>query len=550
MSKQTFSEMRSFPLSSTNCHGKIGFSSGNCHRSPLSSFAEHRQSTSLLSVFERQDSSFSAVGLPSDELSENTHSYASHAQDDNVSDGIVPSRCEHVPCFNMSSRFTLDLVKGHALDVSSRPNLESHCSAVYGRDVNARRNSEPLCSTVISPSPTTPSPTSSNSTGLEDSLSVSAGRLSESSQISAGLTPSSIRPLPLLASANCRGRPKLSDSRRVYCDSGSQMSSLYSYGPRSSSESHAINLSISENNENVMFLSDNQMRVIQDANNSFRGNLQTESRGLTCRAFEDRISISTLPRNITQSKFPVLTLSSINNPDAVSGHYLINNPDAVSGHYLINNPDAVSGHYLINNTDAVSGHYLTVSPSHLLHSSFIYPQRFPQNQMQLIIPSGDKTYEILGQQKRCEKSYETNEFHDQSRSSTDAKYFKRRLSRNYDEKLSEHFRPFEFLHPMDQQNSDTGESADRVCDGDDASRPVNSQSGRHVEKPTPIVFSPRTIINQNMSNLDLSEPSLQSDIHYNLPPQSSRNWRIDSSDSAMSRRNGEEHTDISVWRPY
>ncbi|KAK6986487.1 hypothetical protein BgiMline_016133 [Biomphalaria glabrata] len=272
-------------------------------------------------------------------------------------------------------------------------------------------------------------------------------------------------------------------------DPRTQISTLYPvYGSRLGSENTAINFSLSESNDNIMVLPENQIRILQESGHSLHSN-QGESDIKSYRAL-DPIHAG---RNLSHSNFPILTISSVS-----------------------------------NSSDTLS--YLSVSPSHFLQSSFIYPQKYQPNQ--LIIPAGEKTYEILGYQKSNNKSELSEEYQDQSRSSTDAKYFKRRLSKNHEDKMLDPVTP-----------NETGEMEKKIYDHGSSKYVKNS---RPIERPIPIALSSTTVTNKKISVHGEGTVETSSSDHVLSPLSSSQEWR-----SANSRQNSEEHTDmISVWRPY
>ncbi|XP_059153915.1 uncharacterized protein LOC131939550 isoform X2 [Physella acuta] len=294
---------------------------------------------------------------------------------------------------------------------------------------------------------------------------------------------------------------------------------------RSSSDSHAINLSLSEHSH---FKSDTQVKILDQGAHVFHPVPSQEPKPFPAG---DRMTITTHSSSAGHSSLPVLTISSRTSPESLSTSFL------------------------------------TVSPSQLLHSSFYYPTFFPQNKSQLLLPAGDKTYEILGHPKNYEKNDERNyeknyeksfEIIDQSRSSTDGKYFKRRLSRGCYESLSRGC--YESL------SRGCYESLSRGCyEGSDYqdSRPCEEKmySGQHspkaqgtrIEKPIPISYTSRNMLDQRMSDMDLTGVALHSDAsqYSGSSPTSPPTWKHETCPLPIPRRNHEEQTSqVSVWRPY
>ncbi|GFO48610.1 runt-related transcription factor 1 [Plakobranchus ocellatus] len=264
--------------------------------------------------------------------------------------------------------------------------------------------------------------------------------------------------------------------------------------------------------------------------------------------------------------------------------------------------------------------FLTSSPP------FLHPQVFssaPTTSSQLLLPAGDKTYEVLGgsagistysrtsHQQMVVPAIRDNSLengknlhyihqgsgsdrvgiastHDQSRSSTDAKYFKRRLSvsRSFEEKNIDTLRPYKYhssLIPNGENiPSDHGrrEFQDRENDGDfkthigrrkspqlieDSGVPYTVSHGVHqphrLEKPVPLTASSissssRYSLDRKYSELEFSEGAMRSDVVLypattSASSASSHGGRSDSSRSPVSRRGSEEHVDhATVWRPY
>ncbi|KAH9525026.1 hypothetical protein Btru_000134 [Bulinus truncatus] len=364
-----------------------------------------------------------------------------------------------------SSRFSIS-----GYEPISKFNFPSHLTPLHPSDLdlNDRRFNEAHYPMVNSP----------------DHVSVE-GNLSSTNHLSSGLLDA--HKSFSVVSDSVDKKSKILDNPRILYRSEprSQISNLFPvYGPRASHENSAINFSLSDSGENILLLPENQIRVLHDSGNNFHSAVDSEIRPYRTL---DPVHAN---RGLNHSSFPILTISSVG-----------------------------------NSADALS--YLSVSPSHILHSSFIYPQRYQPNQ--LIIPAGEKTYEILGYQKTYSRSSEASEdCLDQSRSSTDAKYFKRRLSKNHEDKMSE-----------------SVDSADLEQKIYDTSSTRYSKSYHPIERPIPIALTASSVTNKKVSIL--GESSLQSSNSEQMySPVSSHGWR-----SPDSRRNGEEQTDmISVWRPY
>uniref|UniRef100_A0A0B6ZDN2 Uncharacterized protein n=1 Tax=Arion vulgaris TaxID=1028688 RepID=A0A0B6ZDN2_9EUPU len=167
--------------------------------------------------------------------------------------------------------------------------------------------------------------------------------------------------------------------------------------------------------------------------------------------------------------------------------------------------------------------------------------------------AGDKPCENLLQSRDYDdRNYE---YLDQSRSSTDGKYFKRRLSssRSLEEKS------YEILRPVRQASEGTyyrRQLEEKFYNGRNSPRHHDPHLIPRIEKPIPIALSSRQIFEQKMSDMDMGDVSLRSDIiHYPIAASassaSSHGGRSESSRSPISRRSSEEHSDhISVWRPY
>ena len=206
---------------------------------------------------------------------------------------------------------------------------------------------------------------------------------------------------------------------------------------------------------------------------------------------------------------------------------------------------------------------INFSPSPILSSSFIYPNIsnisnisnlsniYPQKSTQLLVPSGEKTYELLGHsspstssmsqssvEQRLTSMEQRSEQLDSSRSSTDGKYYKRRLSlsRNLEEKSSS----FDIPRPVIQMSDNLFESPQKYNGGQ--LTPPPPQSSR-IERPTPVTFQSSQsrhidlMVGRNLSTM------LGSAVSSSLS-------QADAAFSSLTRR-GSEHMDpISVWRPY
>ena len=258
--------------------------------------------------------------------------------------------------------------------------------------------------------------------------------------------------------------------------------------------------------------------------------------------------------------------------------------------------------------------YLTSSPS------FMYPPMFsssPAASTQLLLPAGDKTYEVLGGSGSSGHSFNahsqmlvsalrensldngkmvhyshlessadrslTFSSSDQSRSSTDAKYFKRRLSisRSFEEKSVDSLRSSKhhalYISNADSISSDEGRAGEMLVldnrhGGGGRKSPQSmmeegavSIAGGHsvhhlhrLEKPVPLLSSSaaRFSLDRKYSDLELAEGVMRSDVVlYPITPSassaSSHGGRSDSSRSPVSRRGSEEQVDhVTVWRPY
>ncbi|GFR76852.1 Runt-related transcription factor 1 [Elysia marginata] len=258
--------------------------------------------------------------------------------------------------------------------------------------------------------------------------------------------------------------------------------------------------------------------------------------------------------------------------------------------------------------------YLTSSPT------FVYPPMFsssPAASTQLLLPAGDKTYEVLGgtgTSTAIGHSFNTHQHmlvsalrenslengkvvhyshlepnnerafpfssNDQSRSSTDAKYFKRRLSisRSFEEKSVEVLRSSK-NHPLLISSADISGDEGRAGEmlfldnrhvggrksphpvmDDSAMSPAGSHSVHalhRLEKPVPLLSSTsRFSLDRKYSDLELAEGAMRSDVVlYPVTPSassaSSHGGRSDSSRSPVSRRSSEDQADhVTVWRPY
>lgn len=263
-----------------------------------------------------------------------------------------------------------------------------------------------------------------------------------------------------------------------------------------------------------------------------------------------------------------------------------------------------------------SAPFLTASPT------FVYQPMFsasPASSAQLLLPAGEKTYEVLGGTAASLGPSFTNHPHmlvsafrdgdmengkiahfshletnnerafvlscnDQSRSSTDAKYFKRRLSvsRSFEEKGIDMLRSTRnhplFISGADNISNESRRSGDmlmidsrhHVVRGrkspnsamDDSALSHLTNHSIHpfyrLEKPVPILSSTvsRPGLDRKYSDLDLAEGAMRSDVVlYPVTPSassaSSYGGRSDSSRSPVSRRGSEEQADhVTVWRPY
>lgn len=186
-------------------------------------------------------------------------------------------------------------------------------------------------------------------------------------------------------------------------------------------------------------------------------------------------------------------------------------------------------------------------------SSFIYPNIFPHNSSQIIVPARDKAFDVLTEANSYEDKCYT--IFNQSRSSTERNYFKRRLSssRSLEEK------PQQVIKPVRQASDD-------VCDRHGLGERLHSKyqylknpetaTNRRLEKPIPISLPSWHVFDRKMVDIDMADVALRSDvIHYpvaaSVSSASSHGCRSDSSRSPLSRRSSEEHYEhISVWRPY
>ncbi|RUS85120.1 hypothetical protein EGW08_007125 [Elysia chlorotica] len=258
---------------------------------------------------------------------------------------------------------------------------------------------------------------------------------------------------------------------------------------------------------------------------------------------------------------------------------------------------------------------------YLTSPSFLYPPMIsssPNVPTQLFLSADDKTYELLGghgttrvsgnplnmhtpvlvsatrdYNLQSEKVLHYNHLetsnektfpggsHDQPRSLTDAKYFKRRLSisRGFEEKGVEMLGSSKNYHPMisNVDNISKEELKARNMSIHDSSQGSNGKSPHSMvgdstlsstessfthpldrsEKPTSLLSSStRYGLDRKFSHPELAERTSKSDIIlYPMLPlassSSSLGGRSDSSRSPVSSRGSQEQADhVTVWRPY
>lgn len=457
-------------------------------------------------------------------------------------------RYEISPPTSLSSRIPLESSACLTLSTTSRFALESRLPIMLQRfpngvDIPLRdpRHPEQLYTTEINLLPSSQilqSPAgSSNLAILEDNRVVSAHPLSDNRRIHAGsiLETHSMKSLSLAPASEVNGRETnrhLSGGyeNRDIIEHPSDLRATVSIhghhtGARSCSE-NAINLSMSDGHglDSGFSVSDGHARVLQESNSDTHPNITVaslhDSRVLASRQLDERVTLSMQPRSPVRASFPLLAHSDYINSGAT--------------------PVTLS-----------FSSYITPSPNHL-PNSFIYPQMLSQNSQHHT--PGDKTYEILGQPHDFDdKNYEV---HNHSRSTTDGKYFKRRLStsRSLEEKS------FEVLRPVRQASDglfDRRQMEEKFYNGHGPPRHSDAHGIHRIEKPIPISFSSRNMLERKISDLDMNDVSLRAEIiQYPITASassvSSHGGRSDSSRSPpVSRRSSEEHSDhISVWRPY
>ncbi|CAG5134198.1 unnamed protein product [Candidula unifasciata] len=444
-----------------------------------------------------------------------------------------------------TSRIPLESSTCLTLSTTSRFALESRLPILLQRFSNGvdiplhdSRHSEQLYTAEINLQPSSQilqlSTGNSNLAILEDNRIVSSSHLSDNRRMHAGsmLEPHSMQALSLAPQVNGRetNRHASEYENRVIMEHPSDLRAALTFhghhsATRPSSE-NAINLSMSDGHgiDTGFSASDNHSRVLQESKNDTHPNITAsslhDSRVLNSRHLDERVPQSMQSRSPVRASFP-----------------------------LLSHPD-----YINNGTTPVTlsfSSYITPSPTHL-SNSFIYPQMLSQNSHHHTSP-GDKSYEILGQHPDFDdKSYESPS---QSRSSTDGKYYKRRLSssRSLEEKS------FEVLRPVRQASDgmfDRRQMEDKFYNGHGPPRLSDPHVIHRIEKPIPISLSSRHILERKISDLEMGDLSLRSEtIHYPMTASassvSSHGGRSDSSRSPVSRRSSDEHSDhISVWRPY
>ncbi len=191
----------------------------------------------------------------------------------------------------------------------------------------------------------------------------------------------------------------------------------------------------------------------------------------------------------------------------------------------------------------------TIPPSYFSTSTsrvptgILYPNIYSQNSTQLLVPSGEKTYEVIGNNP-LDKDFRKPPNNDQPRSLTDAKYFKRKLS---------------FSKSIEDKPYDAPCSVYQTHDGLHDNRHVADKyaprlsPGRmpRIEKPIPVSFSTRGLVDKNVL-MDLDATSRQDLMPYRMNGSvTSSIASPESSMSSYSRRGSDEQPDhISVWRPY
>lgn len=468
------------------------------HLSP--SLPEHVRNSALLPD-RPEPPAPAALDIPTDsagQLGDKHSMHHSHLAEIEPQASTEDRLAVYEPYLSLPSRYSLDQSPRLSFEQPLRHHLDSHPmlpSLTSGSElrISDPRLPEPLYSSERKVVMLSSSPSNGKIVSDDDSrhLSLAKPELNRRSF--------SLMSVPVLSTRgdvrhlSSEVRHLSSDSRVSFygCDGRPQVSSHSS--ARIPSDSHAINLSLSEHSH---FKSDTQVKILHEGGHVFHPVPSQEPKSFP---LEDRITITTHSSSAGHSSFPVLTLSSRTSPESLSASFL------------------------------------TVSPSQLLHSSFYYPTFFPQNKSQLLLPAGDKTYEILGHQKSYEKNYEKSyEIIDQSRSSTDGKYFKRRLSRGYYESSDYH---------------ESRQCEEKMYSGQQSPK----AQGTRIEKPIPISYTTRNMLDQKMSDMDLTGVSLHSDAsqYSGSSPTSPPTWKHETCPLPIPRRNHEEQTSqVSVWRPY
>ncbi|XP_005104038.1 uncharacterized protein LOC101858797 isoform X2 [Aplysia californica] len=440
----------------------------------------------------------------------------------------LPSRVT----FDSSSRLTFDSSSRFSVDPSQLP-IMLHTS---GSDIplKDRLIPEPIYSDKrnpslsLAPQPHVTSVSNSNFGILEESRAISLPESASALAVySKESDPSAVRHLTK-SSQDASRRLAISSESRLPVDHLSdrgvgnlQSHPLFQAGS-SFPDAHAMNLSLCNMRglEFGMTRSDCPPRGLPETGNP--GVSLHDSHSLSSLPLQDREGLPTLPRSPGHhASFSVLThqdlMPSLNPPNSI----------------------------------ALSASYLSSSPTRVLPTGFIYPPShiYSQSPPQLLVPAGEKTYEIIGHTTAGEER--KNEGHDLSRSSTDGKYFKRRLSLSsgIEEK------PYKVLRSVYHVNEGLFDPQPYHFDDKYNGR----QSPPHIpriEKPIPVSFSTRHLVERKMMmDIDTINTSRHELRHYPMtasvsssvsPPEG----RSESSHSPLSRKGSEEHAERSVWRPY
>lgn len=559
-------------------HQPSGMLLSDGHCSPVPPPLDHPRSSGLLSGLDGQQPS-PPVALESHRSSYETlrptsphHRSVSHHSFHHLNeesqaalDGKMTlplnARYELNPHINLSSRIPLETTACLTLGTSSRLTLESRLPIMIpryanGADASLRdpRLHDQLYATEINLRSSTQvmsrPPSNSNLAILEESRALTGAHLADNRLVHVGSLMDNGRSLldsnsgrSLLESNNGRSLSLVPVSETSGRDFGRHLSSdlenqvIMSHhsdlrvslpihghqsGSRSYSENQAINLTMSESNmiENGFPIPSSHARVLQEASTGLHQSIPSLSlhdRALT-RQVDERVAVSAQPRSPVHTSIPLLSHSDF-----------------------------------LNSGGTISlSSYIARSPTHL-STTFIYPQILQQNSSHLHASAGDKTYEVLGQPRDYEE--QGYKVLDQSRSSTDGKYFKRRLSssRSLEEKS------YEILRPVRQASDgtyDRRQIEDKFHYGRSSPRHMDPHSNHRIEKPIPIALASRHILDRKMLDIEMGDVSFRTDvIHYPIAASassaSSHGGRSDSSRSPISRRSSEDHSDhISVWRPY